>query len=347
MHTTQHQTFKSSGTSTGGASLGQEKKTFSSIGTQCDFDSPHFGQKEASLGTFVDDVSLQFSLSEPAEIDKGEASPNVEPNLQPAMSIVVEQPEGKEAQPLPVIESLEIAAKAPKGDRKRLIEVKTVDEIKREGETDKRRDVDKTIHGPSVVTAVRNVVDEPMAQVGVIETAECLPDEQQDKISEIGPQQIDVKELPKSKASKRSKAKLVKQKTFPLSVSELHVCDSSDLPGNDTETRAKLSSVTPKKRRVSYDEKRNISLEKLRTSITDVELTLGRRKSKVREMLLSHKDINYDAYLIWIMFAEGELNNVRCVSATYSILMEQKTYIEVCKYSRYQEIQLKCFLEVL
>ncbi len=85
------------------------------------------------------------------------------------------------------------------------------------------------------------------------------------------------------------------------------------------------------KRRLSYQEKRHISIEKLKTSFADLEFSVGRRKSRTRDVVLtfSGSKLDYHAFLIWVMFSEGELNNVKQISATYSVLQEQKFYLEV------------------
>ena len=134
-----------------------------------------------------------------------------------------------------------------------------------------------------------------------------------------------------------TKKRLVKQHTLPASIRELESVlserKSETIPENTEAAievrRSTLPAVSSQKRRFSYQEKRQMSIEKLKSSMEDVELILGRRKSKVREMLLSQTDVDYHAFLIWIMFSEGELNNVKRVSATYTVLLEQKMYLQV------------------
>ena len=134
-----------------------------------------------------------------------------------------------------------------------------------------------------------------------------------------------------------AKKRLVKQHTLPASIRELESVlserKSETIPENTEAAvevrRCTLPAVSSQKRRFSYQEKRQMSIEKLKSSMEDVELILGRRKSKVREILLSQTDVDYHAFLIWIMFSEGELNNVKRVSATYTVLLEQKMYLQV------------------
>ena len=137
-----------------------------------------------------------------------------------------------------------------------------------------------------------------------------------------------------SSVTTKSRKRLVKQKTFPLTLKEVepdqpvHVT----LTTKEAEDARRLipSASSAQRRGSSYEERRRASIEKLKLSMDDVNLSLGRRKSKARDLLLEKKGIDYHAFLIWMMFSEGELNNVKRVSATYTTLVEQKAYLKVC-----------------
>ena len=133
-----------------------------------------------------------------------------------------------------------------------------------------------------------------------------------------------------SPPSAKRKKRLVKQKTFPLTTRDTEPEEADRarkvLVASEAEDVRRAAPLT---RCLSYADRRRVSLEKLKSSMDDVGLLLGRRKSQARDMLLSEAGVDYHSFLIWIMFSEGELNNVKCASATYTILMEQKAYLLV------------------
>ena len=128
----------------------------------------------------------------------------------------------------------------------------------------------------------------------------------------------------------KPRKKLMKQKTFPLYVKDEEQDEDRHVVVTRKESEDARRLTLPSQRRgSSYEQRRSVSIEKLKSSMDDVNLTLGRRKSEARDLLLAKTGIDYHSFLIWIMFSEGELNNVKCVSATYTILMEQKAYLQV------------------
>ena len=130
-----------------------------------------------------------------------------------------------------------------------------------------------------------------------------------------------------------SRKRLVKQKTFPLTLKEETTDESTRVSVTSKEAedvgRSTVAEIPVQKHGFSYEARRRESIEKLKSSMDDINISLGRRKSKARDLLLTKTGVDYHSFLIWIMFSEGELNNVKRVSATYSILMEQKAYLEV------------------
>ena len=130
-----------------------------------------------------------------------------------------------------------------------------------------------------------------------------------------------------------SRKRLVKQKTFPLTLREAEPDQTVHVTLTSKEAedarRSTPSALSAQRRGSSYEERRRASIEKLKLSMDDVNLSLGRRKSKARDLLLEKKGIDYHSFLIWMMFSEGELNNVKRVSATYTTLEEQKAYLAV------------------
>ena len=136
-----------------------------------------------------------------------------------------------------------------------------------------------------------------------------------------------------SSVSVTSKKKLVKQNTFPVTAKEDRPAESSRVTVTSKEAedvrRSTMTVLPAQKHSSSYAEKRRLSIEKLKASMDDINVLMGRRKSEARDLLLAKTGVDYHSFLIWMMFSEGELNNVKCISATYTILMEQKAYLQV------------------